>query len=449
MQLDKKFLHKRVWFTGIVLILTVLYGCTPRVAQKTQVTPQANCSCDNTQTSAPAREPIQVPPLSDVGSNVFSTSPPIPSETKIPSQLKLASWDDLSLFAQGKLSFAWQAWRIGCTALNRKAEWQSVCQAAETLPFNPSDAEVANYFKQYFIPYQASNTDGSTQGLITGYYQPLLHGSRQMSARYSYPLYKAPSDLINVDLAALYPELKFKRVRGRLVGNKLVPYYKRSEIDTLNSPLQGHELVFVDDILDVFFLQIQGSGVVQLDTGERIAVGYAEQNGHAYQSIGQRLIASGDLTLANASMQGIKQWARSHLNQLRDLLNTNPSYVFFNELPANLPGPIGALGVPILNERVVAIDPQFIPLGAPLFLQTTEPNSKKPLNRLVMAQDTGGAIRGGVRADFFWGTGDSAGQYAGKMKQNGKIWVLLPKTYANARDTTSNPTSNVPAHDDK
>jgi len=169
--------------------------------------------------------------------------------------------------------------------------------------------------------------------------------------------------------------------------------------------------------------------LIQLDNGEQVHVGYADQNGQAYQSIGRLLIERGELTADKASMQGIKNWARNNLDKLRDLLNSNPSYVFFRELPAGLPGPLGALGVPILAERAVAIDPRYVPLGAPVFLATTYPNSNKPLNRLMMAQDTGGAIKGGVRADFFWGAGFEAGRQAGAMKQRGKIWVLLPKEF--------------------
>jgi len=277
--------------------------------------------------------------------------------------------------------------------------------------------------------YKTSNIDGSEQGLITGYYQPVLKGSRTKSAKYPNPLYTTPDDLITVELDSVFPELKYKRVRGRLVGNKLVPYYNRAEIETDASPVKGREFVYIDDIIDVFFLQIQGSGVVQLDTGEQMYVGYADQNGHIYNSIGRLLIERGELTLPQASMQGIKNWARNNLDKLRDLLNQNPSYVFFRELPAGLPGPLGALGVPILAERSVAVDPKFVPLGAPVFLSTTEPNSNKPLKRLMMAQDTGGAIKGGVRADFFWGAGAAAGAKAGAMKQAGKIWVFLPKGF--------------------
>ncbi|MBC7697219.1 MAG: MltA domain-containing protein, partial [Bacteroidia bacterium] len=207
------------------------------------------------------------------------------------------------------------------------------------------------------------------------------------------------------------------------------PYYTRADIEMDASPIKGREFIYIDDIIDVFFLQIQGSGLVQLDSGEQVHVGYADQNGQTYNSIGRLLIERGELTLATASMQGIKNWARNNPTKLKDLLNSNPSYVFFRELPAGLPGPLGALGVPILAERTVAIDAKFVPLGAPVFLSTTEPNSAKPLKRLMMAQDTGGAIKGGVRADFFWGSGFDAGAKAGAMKQSGKIWVLLPKNF--------------------
>lgn len=195
------------------------------------------------------------------------------------------------------------------------------------------------------------------------------------------------------------------------------------------SPIKGREFIYIDDIIDVFFLQIQGSGLVQLENGEQIHVGYADQNGQTYNSVGRLLIERGELTASNASMQGIKNWARNNPNKLRELLNSNPSYVFFRELPAGLPGPLGALGVPILPEKSVAVDAKFVPLGAPVFLSTTEPNSAKPLKRMMMAQDTGGAIKGGVRADFFWGAGFDAGAKAGAMKQAGKIWVLLPKEF--------------------
>lgn len=335
---------------------------------------------------------------------------------------------------QDDLTSAWPAWLQSCSALKAKPFWQTPCEAAAALSSasasgTPSNEVIQAYLKQYFAVYRTTNADGSDTGLITGYYEPLLRGSRVKTGAYQYPLYGRPADLITVELGSLYPELANKRVRGRLTGTKLVPYYNRSEIEQQQSPLQGQELLWVDDTIDLFFLQIQGSGLVQLDNGEQVHVGYADQNGQAYHSIGRLLIERGELSADKASMQGIKNWARNNPDKLRDLLNTNPSYVFFRELPPGLPGPLGALGVPILAERVVAIDQRYVPLGAPIFLATTYPNSSKPLNRLMMAQDTGGAIKGGVRADFFWGAGNEAGRQAGAMKQRGRIWVLLPKDF--------------------
>ncbi|MDD2933749.1 MAG: murein transglycosylase A [Methylotenera sp.] len=406
------------------------------------------CADKNIKSPTPIQPPA--PPLAKC--DCVIEKPPVqitdaekPAEPKLPdttkdlakltdySLLKPAQWEEIDGLQTDNLSLAWPAWMQSCSTLVNKPTWQKACNAAVQLNSQttnkPSKNAVQAYFKQYFSVYKTTNVDGSDNGLITGYYQPLLKGSRTQSAQYPYPLYASPNDLITVELDTLFPELKFKRVRGRLVGNKLVPYYNRAEIETEDSPVKGQEFIYIDDIIDVFFLQIQGSGLVQLENGEQVHVGYANQNGHTYNSIGRLLIERGELTLAQASMQGIKSWARNNLDKLRELLNNNPSYVFFRELPAGLPGPLGALGVPILGGRSVAVDPKFVPLGAPVFLSTTEPNSNKPLKRLMMAQDTGGAIKGGVRADFFWGAGADAGAKAGAMKQLGKIWVLLPKEF--------------------
>jgi membrane-bound lytic murein transglycosylase A len=172
---------------------------------------------------------------------------------------------------------------------------------------------------------------------------------------------------------------------------------------------------------------VQGSGRIELEDGSQVKIGYAEQNGHPYISIGKKLVEMGELKLEEVSMQGIKNWAEKNPDRLQMLLGQNPSYVFFRELPSTLSAPLGALGVPLTNEYSIAIDPRTIPLGVPVLLSTTYPNSEAPLNRLVFAQDTGGAIRGAVRADFFWGFGEIAGIKAGNMKQRGRLWVLFPK----------------------
>lgn len=403
---------------GISLLILALAGCS---SQTVKPEPPSPPDADIAQPV-----PIQIP---SVVKPDVTIEPAEPVKTTDYSILKPVQWEDIDGFGQDDLSKAWAAWQLSCSTLKNRTEWQMACEAASKLS-KPSNAVVRAYFKEYFTVYQATNLDGTDTGLITGYYQPLLKGSRFKSAKYPYPLYTRPDDLITVELASLYPELANKRIRGRLTENKLVPYYNRAEIELEPSPLRGKELLWVDDVIDLFFLQIQGSGIVQLESGEQVPVGYADQNGHSYQSIGRLLIERDELTPDKASMQGIKDWARSNLDKLSELLHSNPSYVFFRELPAGLPGPIGALGVPILAERSVAIDPKHIPLGAPLFLSTTYPNSDKPLKRLMMAQDTGGAIKGGVRADFYWGAGPHAGRQAGAMKQRGKVWVLLPKEFS-------------------
>jgi membrane-bound lytic murein transglycosylase A len=383
-------------------------------------------SCDCTQKTLPNQLPGST-------KNNAEVKPTTPINTPDYALLKPASWSDINGLVEDDLAPTWPAWLQSCSTLINKPQWQAACNAAKTLN-KPDKQTVQAYFTQYFNVYSTTNQDGTDTGLITGYYEPLLKGSRTKSIQYPYPLYKQPADLISVELSEVYPELKNKRVRGKLISdkegrNKLVPYLTRADIEANPAPLAGNELVWIDDIIDVFFLQVQGSGLVKLDSGEDVHVGYADQNGQTYNSIGRTLVERGELTLDQASMQGIKNWARNNLGKLRDLLNSNPSYVFFRELPAGLPGPLGALGVPITAERSVAIDPKYIPLGAPIFLSTTQPNSTNPLKRLMVAQDTGGAIKGGVRADFFWGAGNEAGKLAGAMKQVGKIWVLLPKDF--------------------
>jgi membrane-bound lytic murein transglycosylase A len=420
----------------ILLILLMLNACssTPVVEKKIETSPSTNtqtkathCPCEQSKpsvTSPTAALPEEKKPL-----EAPTQMPKIPEY----SLLKASSWESMDGFNQENLSLAWPAWQQSCSALKNKATWRNVCVAAQKLDVDfaskPSDTDILNYFKTHFSVYQATNIDGTDTGMITGYYEPQLKGSRTQSAQFPYPLYTTPPDLISVALDEIYPELKFKRLRGRLNGNKLVPYFNRAEIEAENSPIARQAFVYVSDKIDLFFLQIQGSGLITLENGEQMHVGYADQNGHTYQSIGKFLIANGELTPSEASMQGIKLWASKNPEKLQALLNQNPSYVFFRELPAGLPGPLGALGVPLLAEYAVAVDPKMIPLGAPVFLSTTMPNSVQPLKKIVMAQDTGGAIKGGVRADFFWGSGNAAGEKAGAMKQSGKIWVLLPKDF--------------------
>jgi membrane-bound lytic murein transglycosylase A len=375
-----------------------------------------------------ATQPQPVPPVTPKPlPPVVAPTPPVapPPIPTVSPNLSAADWRTLPGWQDDNLLAAWPAWLQSCSTLKNRPEWREACATAINL--NPADATaVRMYFQDNFSLYQSLQADGAVNGLVTGYYEPLLHGSRTPSTKYSVPLYGVPPDLLTIDLASVYPELKNMRLRGRLQGTKVVPYLSRNEIDTGNDPLKGNELVWVDNPVEAFFLQIQGSGRVRLPDGSLMRVGYADQNGYPYRSIGRVLADRGELPLAQTSMQNIKAWGQKNPAKLPELLSQNPSFVFFRELPASDNGPLGALGVPLTGERSIAVDARAIPLGAPVWLATTVPFSNQPLNRLVMAQDTGGAIRGNVRADYFWGFGDTAGKKAGSMKQQGQMWVMLP-----------------------
>ncbi len=374
---------------------------------------------------APAAKPaIAVKPAVDAkpGTGTAQTTMPIMD------WLKPAEPSDLPGWQADNIKTAWSAFMQSCRPLHHQAAWQTVCAAAGQLA-EPDSEAIRAFFRQHFKVYRVEQPDGAVEGLITGYYEPLLRGSREMTPKYRYPLYAPPDDLLVVDLSSLYPELKNLRLRGRLEGKKVVPYFTRDEIEAGKAPVRGKEIAWIDDPVELFFLQVQGSGRIQLEDGGMIRVGYADQNGHPYKSIGKWLVDQGEMTLDQASMEGIKDWARKNPERLPELLAANQSYVFFRELTNRGGGPLGALGVPLTPERSIAIDPRAMPLGAPVWLATTQPNSTEPLNRLVLAQDTGGAIRGNVRADFFWGFGDPAGKQAGAMKQKGRMWLFLPNDY--------------------
>lgn len=355
------------------------------------------------------------------------TKEPIPPVGKPSPDFLLATWADLPDWLAQELPASWPALQQTCSALRLKTNWLPICAAAKDVAADDAMAQ-RTFYETWFTPYKVLNPDGSDTGLITGYYEPLLLGSRKPSKRFAYPLYAPPEDMLEVDMGELYPQFRGYIVRARLQGKRVVPYFNRAEIEAgLASALRGRELYWVDDPVELFFLQIQGSGRIQLEDGTHARIGYAEQNGHPYASIGRRLIDMGELLPEQASMQGIKNWVEKNPAQLEILLGHNPSYIFFRELPNSLSGPIGALGVPLTNEYSIAVDRRTVPLGVPVFLATTQPNSSESFNRLVFAQDTGGAIKGAVRADFFWGFGELAGYQAGRMKQSGRLWVLFPK----------------------
>lgn len=392
-----------------LLLSLVLAGCVP-VRPAVRPTPSA------TALPAPA---CQCPPA--VTTPQIAPEPPV---TK--ARLEPAGFDELPGWRDDDVAAGFTAFVSGCPVLRTQARWTAVCSAAEAVRRDDARAQRV-FLESSFVPHRVVAADGKAEGLLTGYYEPLLRGSRQPDARYRHPLYGPPDDLITVDLSAVAPDTRNVRLRGRLVGRKLLPYWSRAEIEEGRAPLKGRELLWVDDAVELFFLQVQGSGRVRMEGGETVRVGYADQNGHPYRSIGRVLVDRGDLPLEKASMQGIRAWGQANAARLPALLNENPSYVFFRVLPDVEGGPPGALGVPLLAGRSIAVDPVSIPLGAPVFLASTQPGTDRPLQRLVAAQDTGGAIRGAVRADFFWGFGPEAGELAGRMRQPLRLWVLLPR----------------------
>jgi peptidoglycan lytic transglycosylase A len=348
-----------------------------------------------------------------------------PPKPAVEARYAAADFAALPGWSTAPLAASLRAFLTGCQRAANALALLGACEAARSLPAG-DDAAARAFFEASFAAYAIVAPDGALEGTITGYYEPVLEGSRSRSARYAQPVYGLPEDLVVVDLAEQYPELRGMRLRGRLNGRKLQPYFTRGEIAAGSGAFAAPVIAWIADPVELFFLQIQGSGQIQLESGARIRVGYADQNGHPYRSLGRYLVDSGALTLEQASMQGIKDWAAANPQRLQDALNQNASYVFFRELPAR-EGPVGALGVPLEAGYSIAVDPKFVPLGAPVFLATTYPLSPQPLERLVMAQDTGGAIRGAVRADLYWGSGAEAGALAGRMRQPGRLWLLWPR----------------------
>ena len=337
-------------------------------------------------------------------------------------------WSDLRNWNTDNHSRVWHGFTRGCEKLEA-AQWREVCLLARNAgPLN--DAGAREFFETHFEVRPVYAEDGETEGLITGYYEPLLQGSWQPSGEYRYPLYGVPKDLLIVDLGGIYPQLKGMRLRGKLDGNRVVPYYDRAQLDDDPELLQGTEILWVDSPVDVFFLHVQGSGLVQIEDGSILSVGYAEQNGHPYQSIGRVLIEMGELEKEAVTLFTIRDWLYSNPDRLNEVLARNPSYIFFELRDAGADGPVGSLNVTLTPRRSIAVDRSVIPLGAPVWLQTTLPDEREsPLNRLMLAQDTGGAIKGHVRADVFWGRGEEAEKLAGLMKQQGRLFVLLPRGY--------------------
>ena len=320
------------------------------------------------------------------------------------------SWQALPGWQDDDLSQAWPAWLKSCEALrkrNSELNWRQVCSQVTNISVRDSQA-IRRYFESNFQAYEIRNNAGSETGLVTGYYEPVMNGSQTRTSLYSVPLYAYPN--------------AWRQTRPN-------PGPSRAELIS-SGILKGSEIAWVQDPVAAAFMQIQGSGKIRLQDGRVLRLGYAGTNEQPFKSFAQWLLDKKEITRSEATMQGISQWAKRNPDRVNEMLNANPRFVFFKELPGNVSadlGPTGALNVPLTAERSIAIDLQAMPLGAPVFLSTTKPLSDQVLQKLVMAQDTGKAIVGGVRADYYWGSGDSAGEMAGRMKQNGKMWVLLPR----------------------
>lgn len=329
--------------------------------------------------------------------------------------------------------------RLPYAGLNK--DWQKPCQSLNRLP--PQTKEEARaFFEMYFIPYEMY-AERSREGLFTGYFEASLKGSKTRHGPYQTPILKKPDDLVMVDLGDFRDDLKGRRIAGRVIDTRLKPFEDRETI--LNGALDEDALAmaYVDDPIKAFFLHIQGSGRIDLDDGSVLHVGYAGQNGHPYHAIGRTLIEEGALTKEEVSLETIETWLRENPEDAMRIKNTNPSYVFFREIDKE--GPVGGSGVVLTIGRSMAVDYTKIPYHAPIFIDAEMPippnleeeakaRLPKRIQRLVIAQDTGGAIRGPVRGDFFWGHGHKAELFAGAMKSSGKSWLLLPKTVKLSND---------------
>ena len=325
-----------------------------------------------------------------------------------------SAFDKLPGFEQEDFEEVLAVFIKNCQTKKAKKIYASLCKKAE----NVEDAKL--FIIKNFKPVMVKNRKKNNVGKLTAYYEAEIHASYKESKRYKYPIYATPKDLVVVDLSDIYPELKNYRLRGRLEGNRLIPYYSRAE--SKSNRLNADVLCYCDSEIDKFFLEIQGSGIAKMDDNSTINIGYANQNGHKYRAIGRYLIKIGALKREEVSLQSIKQWLYEHPLRIDEVLNYNDSLVFFSKREQ---GATGALGLELTPYRSVAVDRRYIPLGNMLYLHAEV--GEKRVNRFVFAQDTGGAIKGRVRADLFVGHGKEAMEFAGHANAPLQLWLIVPK----------------------
>jgi membrane-bound lytic murein transglycosylase A len=331
------------------------------------------------------------------------------------------SFSDLDGWQKDAPSEALAAFKLSCASLSAKPGWKSVCDAAQTTPSTGEDAR--KFFEADFRPYALAGHEGE-YGLFTGYYMPELRGSMQREGEFQTPLYARPDDLVSADLGLFKADLKGQKIVGKVRDGKFVPYDERAAIAKGALGSRAKPLVWVDDPVDAFFLEVQGSGRVRLGDGKFLYLGYDNANGRAYTSIGRVLKDRGEIQ-SPVTMAAIRTKLSEYPSDGQDIMNENASYVFFRPLPGQ--DAIGAEGVALTPKRSLAVDPNFVPLGAPVWIDTTDGNGAI-LQRLMIAQDTGGAIKGPVRGDVFWGAGGDAATQAGSMQSRGRAYILLPKS---------------------
>jgi membrane-bound lytic murein transglycosylase A len=302
--------------------------------------------------------------------------------------------------------------RTDQTGLTRQADWQLVCSAVTSWP----DGEARNFFARYFETVVV----GDGNAFATGYYEPEIAGSRVRAPGYNVPVYRRPPELAEVDLGQFSDTLKGKKIRGRVSGNSFVPFPERAEIVRGALANRSLELAWAADEVAFFFLQVQGSGRLRLPDGSVMRIGYDSQNGRDYTGIGKLMKDRGLLGPSQSSMQGIVAWLHANPEQAHAIMNENRSFVFFREITG--PGPVGALGVPVTGRTSLAVDPAYVPLGAPVWLTL----DRAEASGLWVSQDTGGAIKGANRFDTFWGAGNEAERIAGGMSGRGQAMIMVP-----------------------
>ena len=402
--------------------------------------------------------PPQCPECPEVAAPPVDAAPQQSEPEPVPDQLRLtrATYDQLPGWADDKHSESIAALRRSCKALLRKsadkpvglyaiagkpADWKDACAAARSAK---TDAEARAVYERHFVPFKVANNDDPI-GRFTGYYLARITGSRKKSARFKHPVWGRPKDLVSARISDFIPKFRGERIWGKLKGNRLVPYDTRAEINRGAVAKRAKVLFWADNPTDIFFAQVQGSALAVVD-GKKVRIGVGGKNGRRYTAIGRVLIEWGELTRDTVSMQTIRKWIADNPSRAFELMETNEAFIFFRELSGD--GPRGAQGVVLTPGRSLAVDLRWVPMSLPLYVDTMVPKPRAegdiPWRRVMIAQDTGGAIRTPVRGDIYFGHSEDAADQAGRMKGRGGYWALIPKPVADRTDFPENVLVSTP-----